>query len=64
MAYPSREARRALARMRVTLDDQPAQIIGVHRAFAIIVTNDGRSQQEWSWAAVERIVEFGGRFVS
>ena len=49
----------------VTLDGQPAKIIGFAMRFATIVTIDPHGPHfEWSWEAVDRIVAAGGAFKS
>ena len=62
------DARRSLyAGRAVTLDGEPAKIIGfLIRDFAIVaaVGADSGPAFEWSWLAVARVVSRGGRFKS
>ena len=49
----------------VTLDGEPAKIVGFLNDFATVATVDaGGSSFEWSWRAVARVVSRGGRFSS
>jgi hypothetical protein len=64
MTIPGHAALQALARARITLDEQPAWIIGIRNRVATVITRNGEIRGEWSWSAAERIVRAGGRFVS
>lgn len=46
-----------------TLDGQPAVICGWKNDFATIVTLDNKLRGEWTWAAVNRIMERDGSFL-
>lgn len=47
----------------VTLNGQPAQIVGVKNDVATVRTIDPNGPSfEWSWQAVERVVKNGGNF--
>ena len=51
--------------VKVTLNGEPAKIVGFAMRFATIATLDPRGAHfEWSWDAVNRIVENGGAFCS
>ena len=56
------EQRRILAQQLVVLDGRPAQIVGVRREFALVVTLDGSGSAEWSWQSAARICNAGGEF--
>lgn len=52
-----------LAAAEVTLDGQPAKIIGVRNSFATVQSRDGRLSAEWAWSTAALIVaERGGAF--
>lgn len=52
-----------LAAADVTLDGEPAKIVGVANLFATVMTRDGRHEGEWAWPTAARIVaESGGAF--
>lgn len=52
-----------LAAAEVTLDGQPANVVGVHNRFATVRSRDGRLSAEWAWPTVALIVnERGGAF--
>jgi len=48
----------------VTLDGQPARIMGYRNRFATVVTMPQGPSFDWSWEAIERIVQAGGNFKS
>lgn len=56
--------RNALAAKPVTLNGQQATIGGVRKPFAVVTQLGTGLSAEWSWEAVERIVNRGGAFVS
>ncbi len=47
----------------LTLDGEPASVVGVRNSFATVRTRDGRLSGEWAWGAVALIInERGGEF--
>ena len=51
--------------MGVTLDGQPAAMAGARNAFGVVRLLSGKGGDvEYSWAAIERILNKGGAFVS
>lgn len=49
--------RYALIASQVTLDDKPAMIVGLRLDFPLVVTLDGKHRVEFSWKAVQHVVE-------
>lgn len=58
------QIRRALVNETVTLDGEPARIVGLALDFALIETIDGRRSVSWSWQAVQTVCMNGGNFQS
>lgn len=52
----------ALTQVNVTLNGRPARISGYKHEFARVYDIETLATFEWSWDAVERIVENGGHF--
>lgn len=51
------ERRYELAAARVTLDGEPAQVVGVQERFATVRTlRDSGPSHQWAWSAVEFVV--------
>jgi len=50
--------------VKVTLDGKPAQIMGYRNKFATVATMPQGPSFDWSWEAVECIVQAGGNFKS
>jgi hypothetical protein len=60
----SEDERRKLSHAMVTLNGNPAYITGVKNDFAKVVDMTTNLEAEWSWPAVKRVVENGGKFKS
>ncbi|UBV13024.1 hypothetical protein [Mycolicibacterium fortuitum] len=57
--------RQRLCESKVTLDGEPARIIGWGQPFATVSRSDGRGGRvEFAWATAARIVDAGGAFQS
>lgn len=57
--------RQRLCETKVTLDGEPARIIGWSHPFATVSRSDGRGGRvEYAWLTVARVVEAGGAFQS
>lgn len=54
--------RLALCEKSVTLNGKPARVSGASKPFATVTDTATGLSAEWSWEAVERIVNRGGRF--
>lgn len=61
---PDLETRRALCGAEVTLNGNPAAVGGATRDFAIVTDKTTRLSAEWSWEAVQRVINNGGAFTS
>lgn len=48
----------------VTLNGEPARIIGARCDFATVVQSATGLSAVWSWPTAERIVQAGGRFLT
>ncbi len=57
------EQRRELCGATITLDGQPAQIVGARLDFATVRDRNGRAF-EWAWEIAARLVGRGGAFKS
>jgi len=56
------ERREKYAELEVTLDMRPAKIIGFCRSHGTIASLDNALVGQWSWQAIDRIVEKDKRF--
>lgn len=56
------DARRDLIDRRITLNDHPAYIVGVREQFAMVRDAETHLGCQWSWEAVQRVIENGGHF--
>lgn len=62
VAHQQLAERYRLAAAEVTLDGEPAQIVGVHHRFAMVRTLDGAKEAGWAWSTAARIVARDGAF--
>lgn len=53
-----------LTQATVTLNGEPAYVMGINRPFAIVTQKNSHLSAEWSWEAVERVIANGGNFKS
>ena len=53
-----------LTQATVTLNGEPAYVMGINRPFAIVTQQKSHLSAEWSWEAVERVIANGGHFKS
>lgn len=56
--------RLALAEKPVTLNGKPAKVSGIRKPFATVTQLGTGLSAEWSWEAVERVVNRDGKFKS
>lgn len=62
---PTEAARRLeFTQAKVTLNGEPAYVMGIYRPFAIVTQKGSHLSAEWSWEAVERVIKNGGHFKS
>lgn len=65
--YTAKEKGALIERSRtleITLDGEPAVIGGRLLKFGFVGTLNGSKRFEWSWAAIERVLNSGGQFKS
>jgi hypothetical protein len=62
MRVPEYEERHRICGLSVTLDGEPARLVGAKKDVATVITCDGARHAEWSWRSAALIVENGGDF--